>query len=299
VRPAVVAETTFVCPACGPDAAAAPGRARILPIGFRLVACPGCGIQWQWPRPADAQLSALYTQEYYDAWGLRDAAEAVRVAKLATFDRLLARVERYVRPGALLDVGCATGFLLEAADRRGWEPHGVELSPYASRVAQRRFGASQVACGRLEDATFPDGFFAAVTMTDLIEHVPDPVGTARGAHRLLRPGGVLCLSTPKVGCLSYHLMGSHWTQYKSEHLQYFSPAAATRLLTRVGFGVVECGAWTKTVTLDYVRAQFVRYRHWLVSPLVEGLSRVLPSVLRTRQLSLPLGDMLVVAVRHG
>jgi SAM-dependent methyltransferase len=219
--------------------------------------------------------------------------------KLRTFDRLLARVEQHARPGVLLDVGCATGFLLEAARERGWDPYGVELSEYGSGVAKQRFGETHIVNARLEDATFPDGFFRAVTMTDLIEHVLDPVSTLRVAHRLLDPGGVLCISTPHVGCLSYVLMGRRWTQYKLEHLQYYRPEAMRRLLSTVGFGVVECRAWPKTVTLEYVRTQFARYRHWLISPSVNLLSAMLPRGLRVRPFSVPLGDMLVVAVRHG
>lgn len=289
----------FACPVCGPAAASRPPRVRAVHAGFIVVTCPTCEVEWQWPRPTPGALARLYTQEYYDAWGLREDEAVVRAMKLSTFDRLLARVEQHTRPGALLDVGCATGFLLEAAQRRGWDPYGVEISAYGSTVARQRFGATHIMNTRLEDAAFPDRFFSAVTMTDLIEHVLDPVGTLTVAHRLLRPEGIVCITTPHVGCLSYVLMGRRWTQYKLEHLQYYRPEAMRRLLSTAGFRVVECRAWPKTVTLEYVRTQFARYRHWLISPAVQLVSAALPRSLRARALSVPLGDMLVVAVRHG
>jgi SAM-dependent methyltransferase len=292
--------TGFVCPGCGPQPDA-PGarRRRVLPVGFCVVTCPRCRVEWQWPRPSAADLRRLYSQAYYDAWGLQEDEAPVRTMKLRTFDRLLARLERQVRPAALLDVGCATGFLLEAAERRGWEPYGIELSDYGSAVAKRRFGEARILNTTLEQAPFPAGFFGAITMSDLIEHVLDPVGALRVAGRLLRPGGVLCISTPKVGSVSYYLMGRRWTQYKLEHLQYYSPEAINRLLSGLGFHVAECRSWPKTVTLDYVAFQFARYRHWLISPAVGALSAVLPRNVRALRFSIPLGDMLVVAVRQG
>jgi len=296
----IVPKSEFTCPACGPTAAAnGTGHARRLPVGFRVITCPTCGVEWQWPRPLPTDLEKLYSREYYDAWGIQQNEDVVRVMKLHTFDRLLARIERHVPRAALLDVGCATGFLLEAAQRRGWEPYGIELSEYGSSVAKRRFGEDHILNARLEDATFADGFFSAVTMTDLIEHVLDPVGTLGIAHRLLRPDGVLCISTPKVGGVSYHLMGRRWTQYKLEHLQYYSPTSIGRLLARLGFTVVECRSWPKTVTFDYVRTQFARYRHGLISPIVAAVGALLPRRARALPFSIPLGDMLVVAVRHG
>src|SRR5579862_1705061 len=167
----------FVCPVCGVISAGLPLRSRRVQSAFTVVTCPTCAIEWQWPRPLPHALAELYTREYYDAWGLRDDEAVVRAMKLGTFDRLLARVEQYSRPGALLDVGCATGFLLEAAQRRGWEPYGAELSEYGSDVAKQRFGAGRIMNCGIEEAPFAQGFFAAVTMTDLIEHVTDPLQT--------------------------------------------------------------------------------------------------------------------------
>lgn len=294
---AVAGPGEFVCPACGPAAGRA-GRVRRSPLGFAIVTCVACQVEWQWPRPSPADLGEEYGREYYDSWALGEAEEAVRRMKLLTFDRLLAEVERQVPAGKLLDVGCATGFLLEAARRRGWDPFGVELSEYASSVARQRFGSERIVHGLLEEAAFAEESFRAITMTDLIEHVTDPVRTLRVAHRLLEPGGVLAITTPMVGSFSYRCMGRRWTHYKTEHLQYYRPEAIRRQLEAAEFRFLAWRGWPKCVTMEYVRAQFGRYRHWLISPLVQGACRILPPSLRAAPFFVPLGDMLVVARRE-
>jgi 2-polyprenyl-3-methyl-5-hydroxy-6-metoxy-1,4-benzoquinol methylase len=267
----------------------------LLPIGLTLVTCPSCRVEWQWPRVTSGGLEELYERSYYDAWGLHADEPLVRRMKRKTFEQLLAQLEAHVAPGRLLDVGCATGFLLQTAQARGWDPFGVELSAYASGVARRRFGDERIVHGPLEGAAFSKGFFQAITMTDFIEHVPDPVGTLRKAHFLLRPDGILCLSTPMVGSLSHRLMGRRWTHYKAEHLQYYSPQSLQRHLQAAGFKMLSHRSWPKTVTLEYARSQFDRYRHWLISPAIRLLSASVPPPMRAWQIRVPLGDMLVLA----
>ena len=287
----------FICPVCGPAASATSSSSRVLPAGFAVVTCSNCGTEWQWPRPTPGELARLYTREYFDAWGIQDNEEAVRTLKKTTFSRLFDSIERRGPRGALLDVGCATGYLLEAAEERGWKPHGIELSEYGSRVAKQRFGDDRIFHGRLEEATFADGSFAAITMTDLIEHVLDPVDTVKIVLGLLAPGGVLCITTPRAGGVSYHLMGKRWTQYKLEHLQYFNPESLTQLLAHSGFTAIEVRSWPKTVSLDYVSTQFARYRHSLISPLVAVSSRIFPPVVKSTAIALPLGDMIALATK--
>lgn len=52
-------------------------------------------------------------------------------------------------------------------------------------------------CGDATQLPFEDNSFDAVTMFDVLEHIPDDTKSISEALRVLRPGGMLLISTPK------------------------------------------------------------------------------------------------------
>jgi 2-polyprenyl-3-methyl-5-hydroxy-6-metoxy-1,4-benzoquinol methylase len=152
--------------------------------------------------------------------------------------RTLNEVESHIRVGSLLDVGCATGELLIAARDRGWRVHGVEVSPYAASVAAGR--GIPVTVGFLRESFLPEGSFDAITLLDVIEHLEEPIAELTEMHRLLRPGGVLCIETPNWGSVYRLLLGRRWAAMQPRmHICYFEAQSLQTLLKRTGFDVVE------------------------------------------------------------
>lgn len=277
------------CPVCLSQDVVLPGPAMAPP----MLRCRGCGLLWQ-----DGAVTLgpeHYEEDYYDAWG---DLQAAREVKLDTFGRYLSVLERHVAVGRLVDVGCAMGYLLEAARGRGWEPWGVEVSRFAGGQARQSFGAQRIHIGTLEDSNLPRGGFSAVCMTDVLEHLPDPVALLRLARDLLRPDGCVLIATPQVGCISQRMMGSGWYQVKEEHTTLFTPVALRTALHAAGFDIVHSSPARKTLTLSYVAHHFRIYRRALITPLLSALERLLGPMARLR-LPMPTGEQLVIARRAG
>jgi 2-polyprenyl-3-methyl-5-hydroxy-6-metoxy-1,4-benzoquinol methylase len=212
-----------------------------------LVRCRVCGLVRQDP-PAHAPYADASDPDYLNELdGLRE-----------TFRRTLATIERFrLPPGRLLDVGAGPGVLVEEAAERGWDALGVELSAWAVAEAQRR--GVDVRKVALEDLGAEPGSFDAATLADVIEHVPDPLGTMRALHVLMKPGGVVFLATPNVDSVVAKTLRRWWWSVLPGHIWLFSRDTLTRLVREAGFEVVDVATHPKTFSVDYYAGRLVGY----------------------------------------
>jgi SAM-dependent methyltransferase len=162
--------------------------------------CETCGLRGLTVQPAAHEFRRLYARDYFEGGDVRCGHVgdyfAERPALLADGARLSAWFTSLNRGGTgrLLEVGCASGAVLEAAATRGWQVQGVEYSADAAAEAAR-YGVP-VIVGGLEEARLEAGAFDVAFLGDVLEHVPDPAATLAEVTRVLAPGGVLALQGP-------------------------------------------------------------------------------------------------------
>ena len=207
-----------------PKTAAATGRPTEELYGRAgpLVRCEGCGLVRQDP-PARVPYGDAEDPDYLNE------LEGLRV----TFRRTLATIERFrLPPGRFLDVGAGPGVLVEEAAERGWDAFGVELSAWAVNEAQRR--GVDVRMRTLGGPRRPAGSVDAAALADVIEHVPDPLGTMRRLHELLKPGGVVFLATPNVDSVVARTLRRWWWSVLPGHIWLFSKRDAHAAGARCG-----------------------------------------------------------------
>ena len=148
-------------------------------------------------------------------------------------------IDRFTPAGGqrrLLDVGCATGFFLEAARTAGWTVQGIESNPYQVDFARRN--GLDVRHETIEETTLPAASFDAITLFEVIEHVRQPVAILEKVAELLRPGGMAFIYTPNFECAERFFMGTdaHFI-WGSNHLTYFTVDTLRQALERVGLVV--------------------------------------------------------------
>lgn len=261
------------CPVCGTEGAEdelqgltdttygnAPGE-------WALKRCSGCRSAYLDPRPTPESIGLAYTSYYTHAaarptgtlgrW-LRNAvgnSERNRLfharlrpsiaggwllarafPRISDRIRLEARgIERLGAPGRLLDVGCGNGEFLALAAQIGWSGYGVELDPQAAGIARSR-GGKVIGARISELETEFDSFFDAVTLSQVIEHVHDPIEFLGHCRRVLRPGGYLWVETPNIDSIGYEIYGRFWRGLEPpRHLVVFNPSSLRSALGRAGF----------------------------------------------------------------
>ncbi len=201
------------------------------------------------PRPED--IRAIYGPAYFDKGKYRDD-----IANRSEQSRRIALLARHgVRPGmCVLDFGCAGGdFILRARDH--WETWGVDLSAAAieSALAAMPDMKGRLFAGFPSDEVMGDGMFDAITMWDVIEHLPDPLAVVRMLVRKLKPSGVLTISTPHIGAPIAKIMGRRWHfMTPPEHLGFFSVKSAETLLRQAGLSELSMTAHGKMVNFGFL-----------------------------------------------
>ena len=162
-------------------------------------------------------------------------------------------VTRFVAPGrALLDVGANLGHFIQQAQQQ-YEAIGIE--PSAAVVAWGREHLDVcLEQGSIEtDNPAYVGRFGAVTMFDVIEHLPDPRAALQRSRRYLTTGGHLFITTPDSAAPVARLLGSHWYYVDLlEHISLFTTGNLTRLLRECGFRVLERRTFGRRYRLSYI-----------------------------------------------
>lgn len=212
-----------VCAWCGaplelePDGDAAAGPAQ-------AVACARCGVRTTLPSPSDAELEHAYGGSYRPPGG-RFAGPG-DLALRRTRGSLARRLDRLAPPGAVLDVGCGEGALLDELRHRGRSALGLERGP-AARSDVRDCGLDELEPG-----------WAALVFWHSLEHLRAPRAVLARASELLVPRGVLVIAVPNGDSLQARLFGERWLGLDlPRHLVHLRTAALVAELSSEGLAV--------------------------------------------------------------
>jgi len=256
-----------------------------------LMECRTCGLQFLDPFPDAAMLKARY-DHYYDGWGIEPEG-LVSDMKQATFRRYLDRIRSFVDRGALLDVGCATGELMSVARELGFDVYGAEISPDGIRRSRELFGADRIIGGHVKQGDFPADYFAVVTLSDVLEHIPDPLHFMDMLWTMLKPGGLVMIITPDTSSWTRQVTRGCWPHYKEDHLYYYNRSNLARMVSGT-FDVVISEQARKTLTLDYVSGVMQSYRAKGPVRMLARFLQWLPMAWKTHACSVHIGEMFVV-----
>lgn len=129
----------------------------------------------------------------------------------------------------LLDVGAGSGILVQEALAMGYLAEGVE--PSLGLQARAVELGLPVKAGVLPHPELA-GPYDVITLIDVIEHVPDPVGLLKAINSVLGLDGVIAIVTPDRRSVMARLMGYKWWHYRIAHIGYFDRATLDRALAK-------------------------------------------------------------------
>jgi SAM-dependent methyltransferase len=210
-----------------------------------LCACRRCGFAQPEALPSlPRYFDRMYDQRWSEDWVRRefeaDYKDYIFGGILHSLSRRLDTSRR-----RLLDVGAHAGRFVSLARHAGWAAEGLELNPTTAAYAAARTGAP-IRQRNVHDVDIERGAYDAVTITDVLEHIPRPVPVLSRAAELHAPGGWIAV---KVPCGPSQRFKEMWRSrlrrgYRATvadnlvHVSHFSAGSLRLALEHAGFSAI-------------------------------------------------------------
>lgn len=225
-----------------------------IPGEFAIFQCETCKQVFLHPQLSKKELVPYYPSTTYYAYrrnakksffeGLREylVLHYYRPTWLSTLLGILIHdvpaIPRRVRKGKVLDIGCGAGDTLILLGKIGWDVYGMDIDARALDIAKKR-GIRNVRQGFIEDVKkYPNGYFDAIRLYHVIEHVDNPELAIKLLYSKLKKGGELVLGTPNSDSFVARIFGTYWYNLDSpRHLFLFTPKTLRGLVIRAKFQV--------------------------------------------------------------
>jgi len=202
---------------------------------FKLLSCNACKlIMKSLGEAIDRQKSqALQDLVYTDLKRVDDIKRRKRLAR----KRLLLLI-KFIKKGYLLEIGCATGEFLEAANSYGFDAFGIDSSEKYAQYAKSK--GLQVKHCRLEDIDFKVKKFDALVMFHLFEHIENPNTFLQKVKNHLSYQGLLMIIVPNLQAVTDKLFGFRCPGFhQKDHLFFYRKSTLSRMLVNNGFKVIK------------------------------------------------------------
>ncbi|OHB46086.1 MAG: methyltransferase type 12 [Planctomycetes bacterium GWC2_49_10] len=215
-----------------------------LPGEFTVVKCRTCGLMRTNPRLTPESIGFYYPDDYGPY--LDTQVTQSRSKWSSGIKKLLKYVANCVinfnstplpqqlKPGRMLELGCASGSYLHQMAGQGWQVEGVEFSEKAALTATQL--GYRVHAGPLETAPDPDEPFDLIVGWMVLEHLHDPLGCLKKLRKWAKPGAWLVLSVPNAGSLEFSVFKDKWYALQvPTHMHHFTPHTLEQVLKASGW----------------------------------------------------------------
>jgi SAM-dependent methyltransferase len=132
--------------------------------------------------------------------------------------------------GKWLDFGCGGGGLVRYAKERGVDAVGFEEGWIAEKGRQK--GVSILDASELEGQ---EGCYDFISAIEVMEHLPDPVQVLKQIRKLLKPGGILFITTGNAEPWRDDLLAWQYTHCPDVHISFYEPDVMKNCMERASF----------------------------------------------------------------
>jgi SAM-dependent methyltransferase len=215
----------------------------------KVVRCKCCGLMYR------KTMLGHYPIHFYGGnHHHSQQVEEKQVLQLTDYARSLPIAEKYLRiprsQKTLLEIGSYQGEFLCLARERGYQVTGLEPNASLAERAKLRYPDMTIQSQFLRDAEFKSDSFDLVCLFHVIEHMNYPLEELNEIYRILKPGGVAVIETPRYDTIWFKLLKERERSVIPEHFYFFTRPSLSAMAKKAGFTVERLDSVGRTLTLD-------------------------------------------------
>ena len=227
--------------------------------GYSLLDCRRCSHRFAQLSVSNKHAKDVYDDAYFNGGGAGYLNYLLEAKMLRERGRMYAqKLAGHVKPGRILDVGAAAGFILKGFTDEGWQGTGLEPNEKMAAYGRQNLDLD-LRCGTLENFAATEKF-DLVSMVQVAAHFYHPRKAFENAVNVLDKNGHLLIETWNRGSLSARVLGRHWHEYSPPSvLHWFSQKGLSEFLGTLGFAKVASGRPPKKISGGHAKS-LLRYR---------------------------------------
>lgn len=219
--------------------------------GYVIKECKTCGHRFTDIKDLEKHLAEAYSDDYFfegkDGYPNYLEEKDMLYRSGVKFTRI---ISKYTKPGRVLDVGCAAGFILKAFKDAGWESYGVEPNDTMAAYGRKELGLD-IRTGGME--TFnSDQKFDLINLIEVIGSLYDLDKAMQNVSALCKQGGLVLVESWDMNCLAARFFGANWHEYcPPSVVHWYSDKTLNQLFNYYGFEIIAQGRPSKKINLKH------------------------------------------------
>ena len=204
--------------------------------------------------PTAIEVEQIYSDDYFFKGGAGYEDYTLEKDMLIKRGEYYARkMNQFTKPGKVLDIGAAAGFILKGFENSGWQGTGVEPNNSMAEYGKNIVGVN-IKTGTIETVELEEKF-DLVILIQVMAHIYDLKSAMNRVNNFLKPNGHALIETWNKDSLTAKLFGKNWHEYSPPGtLNFFSKTTLDKLMFSHDFIRIGGGTPKKSIHSKHAKS---------------------------------------------
>ena len=221
---------------------------------YNILKCTSCNHYFTQLKISTEEVKNIYSDNYFfgggDGYPDYTLEKDMLIRKGEYYSK---KIEKFIKSGKVLDIGCASGFIIKGFENKGWKATGIEPNASMSEYGRDLLGLD-IRQGTIEEVKLTEKY-DLILMIQVIAHLFDLNASMKNVYKHLKPGGYLLIETWNRSSLTAALFGKLWHEYSPPGtLNFFDKRNLLIFLKKYNFQHIKTGRPEKKLMSNHAKS---------------------------------------------